>query len=84
MGIVSRKKFSQEAVPKCKVIIKLISIKHNTVVLQEGYTGADGLFNATFTIPELNDEAFTLVMEGSHPTLGNSDIKYVVKKRVKQ
>jgi len=80
LKVNARKKFSQDPVSKTKVLIKILSIKHEPALIQEGYTDIKGHFNASFSIPELSDEIFTLQIEGAHPSLGNSDIKYIIKK----
>lgn len=76
----ARKKYSQEPVSKVKILIKILSVKNEPTLIQEGYTDIKGEFNGSFSIPELPEGIFTLVIEGAHPSLGNSDIKYIIKK----
>jgi len=80
LKVFARKKFSQDPVTKSKILIKILSVKLEPTIIQEGYTDLNGEFNASFSIPELPDGIFTLQIEGMHPALGNCDIKYIIKK----
>lgn len=80
LKVFAKKKYSQQPVSKAKILIKILSVQNEPALIQEGYTDLKGEFNASFSIPELPEGIFTLLIEGVHPSLGNYDIKYIIKK----
>ncbi len=74
---------SYNGIPRTKILIKILSLDTNPVLLSEGYTDNNGKFKAQFKIPELPDNVYTLLIEGEHPEIGKSQIKYIIKKKRK-
>ncbi len=74
---------SYNGIPKTKIMVKILSLDTNPAVLSEGYTDNSGRFSTKFRIPKLPDGVFTLLIEGEHPEIGKSQIKYIIKKKKK-
>ncbi len=74
---------SYNGIPKTKILVKILSLDTNPVLLSEGYTDNNGKFKTQFKIPELPDSVYTLLIEGEHPEIGKSQIKYIIKKKRK-
>jgi hypothetical protein len=48
-------------------------------LVHEGYTDVSGVMETAFSIPELPEGTFTLVIEGEHGEYAGADIKYLIK-----
>ena len=72
-------KETEEPIQRVKITVKIISMQQPPALVHEGYSDASGTMETAFSIPDLPEGTFTLVVEGEHGEYAGADIKYLIR-----
>lgn len=79
LKVTALSKEEEAPIKRVKVTVQIISMQQAPAMVHEGYTDAAGVMETAFSIPELPEGTFTLVIEGEHGEYAGADIKYLIK-----
>jgi len=72
-------KETEQPIQRVKITVKIISMQQPPALVHEGYSDASGTMETAFSIPDLPEGTFTLVVEGEHGEYAGADIKYLIR-----
>lgn len=79
LKVSAMKKEGRDPLGRVKVRIQIFSVDQPPALIHEGYTDATGCMETAFSIPELTEGAYTLVIDGEHGEYAGADIKYLIR-----
>lgn len=72
-------KEDRNAIGRVRVTIKILSVQHEPASIYEGYTDGSGVLETAFSLPDLSEGTFTLLIQGEHADYESADIKYLIR-----
>jgi hypothetical protein len=78
--IAARKSLSQQPISGASIEVKVLSTTHPPQVLFKGVTGNDGMAHVRCSVPQFGEGTAAIIVS-AHSTLGNDELKQLVRRR---